>query len=46
MTDTERQIRSKKDEIKRLTELLENAKRDLKDIQKRQQKEEEETRHG
>ena len=46
MTNTEKQIRSKQDEIKRLTELLENAKRDLKDIQKRQQKKEEEIRHG
>ena len=41
MNSTERQIRSKKEEIKRLTELLENAKRDLRSIQKRQQKEEE-----
>ena len=46
MTDTERQIRSKEAEIRRLTELLENAQRDLRSIQKRQQKEEEEKRHG
>lgn len=43
MTDTERQIRSKEAEIRQLTELLENAKRDLRDIQKRQQKEEAKT---
>lgn len=41
----ERQIRSKEAEIRRLTELLENAKRDLRSIQKRQQKEEE-NKHG
>ena len=45
MTNTEKQIRSKQEEIKRLNKLLENAKRDLKDIQKRQQKEEE-NKHG
>lgn len=46
MTSTERQIRSKEAEIRKLTELLENAKRDLRSIQKRQKKEEEEKRHG
>lgn len=45
MTNFERQILSKEAEIKRLNELLENAQRDLRNIQKRQQKEEE-TKHG
>lgn len=45
MTKFEQMIRSKEEEIKRLNELLENAQRDLRNIQKRQQKEEE-TKHG
>lgn len=40
MTKFEQMIRSKEEEIKRLNELLENAQRDLRNIQKRQQKEE------
>ena len=45
MIKFEQMIRSKEEEIKRLNELLENAQRDLRNIQKRQQKEEE-TKHG